>query len=402
MSRYNSTAYPGVRYREHEERKHNGKPDRYYFIRYKRAGRTVEESVGWASHGMNTQKASKLRAEIVQNIREGKHPQSLQEKRDLEQTRRETEQIKKEQDALHQITFGQLADRYVEWAKANKKSWRDDEQRYQKHLSGPLGPRPLREIVPLHLEKLKHDLDKKGLSPATVKHCLVLVRHMFNKATSWDLFEGQNPVTKVKFPKLNNRRIRFLSHEEASTLLEELAKRSQQVHDQALLSLLSGLRFGEIAALTWADADIKHGIIAIRSPKSGEGRQTFMTEEVKAMLAARKPEGVGAQHLIFPDRKGNIQKSVSDAFERAVEKLGFNEGISESPQKVVFHTLRHTFASWLALDGTALYTIKELMGHKTLTMTERYAHLIPDHKREALNAMANGFRVAEHLGVENG
>jgi integrase len=193
-----------------------------------------------------------------------------------------------------------------------------------------------------------------------------------------------------------------LSHEEASTLLEELAKRSQQVHDQALLSLLSGLRFGEIAALTWADADIKHGIIAIRSPKSGEGRQTFMTEEVKAMLAARKPEGVGAQHLIFPDRKGNIQKSVSDAFERAVEKLGFNEGISESPQKVVFHTLRHTFASWLALDGTALYTIKELMGHKTLTMTERYAHLIPDHKREALNAMANGFRVAEHLGVENG
>ena len=394
MSRYNSTAYPGVRYREHEERKHNGKPDRYYFIRYKRAGRTVEESVGWASHGMNTQRATKLRAELVQNIREGKHPQSLQEKRDQEQKRREGEQAKKEQEALHMFTFGQLAERYMEWAKANKKSWRDDEQRYQKHLSSSLGSRPLREIVPLHLEKLKHDLGKKGLSPATVKHCLVLVRHMFNKATAWDLFEGQNPINKVKFPKLNNRRIRFLSHEEASLLLAELAKRSQQVHDQALLSLLSGLRFGEIAALTWADADLTHGTLAIRSPKNGEGRQAFMTEEVKTMLSARKPEGAGAQHLIFPDRKGNMQKSVSDAFERAVEKLGFNEGITESSQKLVFHSLRHTFASWLAIDGAALYTIKELMGHKTLTMTERYAHLIPDHKHEAVNGLARGFRSA--------
>ena len=68
--------------------------------------------------------------------------------------------------------------------------------------------------------------------------------------------------------------------------------------------------------------------------------------------------------------------------ERAINKLDFNDGITDSRDKVVFHTLRHTFASWLAIQGTPIYTIKELMGHKTLAMTERYSHLIPDAKRE--------------------
>ena len=64
-------------------------------------------------------------------------------------------------------------------------------------------------------------------------------------------------------------------------------------------------------------------------------------------------------------------------------------------KKAVFHTLRHTFESWLAINVTPLYTIKELMGHKTLTMTERYAHLIPDHKNQAVEDMADIFRKAQ-------
>ena len=90
-------------------------------------------------------------------------------------------------------------------------------------------------------------------------------------------------------------------------------------------------------------------------------------------------------------RYGNQQKSVSNSFDRTVKKLGFNDGVENNAQRVVFHTLRHTFASWLAMQGTPIFTIKELMGHKTLAMTERYAHLIPDHKREAIQKMAAFF-----------
>jgi len=67
-----------------------------------------------------------------------------------------------------------------------------------------------------------------------------------------------------------------------------------------------------------------------------------------------------------------------------VDSIGLNDGVDDPRQRVVFHTLRHTFASWLAMSGTDIYTIKELMRHKTLTMTMRYAHLIPDAKRRAV------------------
>jgi integrase len=67
--------------------------------------------------------------------------------------------------------------------------------------------------------------------------------------------------------------------------------------------------------------------------------------------------------------------------------LKFNEGITDKRQKLVFHSLRHTFASWLAMQGTPIYTIAQLMGHKSITMSERYAHLSPDHKKEAVKNM---------------
>jgi hypothetical protein len=189
MSQYVSTQYPGVRYREHKDRKYNGRPDRYFFIRYKRAGKLVEEAVGWASNGMNGAKATKLRAEITQNIREGSGPQSLEEKREIEQAKQEHRRQQKIQEAKDQFNFGQLASEYQKWARENKASWKDDEYRYNKHLKPALAHLPLKDITPFAIERLKSTLQKKEivynktrkkLSPATIKHCLVLIRQMFS------------------------------------------------------------------------------------------------------------------------------------------------------------------------------------------------------------------------------
>jgi len=94
------------------------------------------------------------------------------------------------------------------------------------------------------------------------------------------------------------------------------------------------------------------------------------------------PDGPPSSWL-FPSTRGSRSAQASMSFRRAVAELGFNDGVGDERHKVVFHTLRHTYASWLAIDGVPLYTISKLMGHTTITMTQRYAHLCPDSNREA-------------------
>jgi integrase len=128
-------------------------------------------------------------------------------------------------------------------------------------------------------------------------------------------------------------------------------------------------------------------------PKNKASRTAYMTRALKEMLKARLPEN--PNELIFKDRwNGERIEFVSKTFQRAVDHLGFNKGVEDPRQKVVFHTLRHTFASWLAIQGTPILTIKELLGHRTLAMTERYAHLIQDMKQQATLALEASFEAS--------
>ena len=101
------------------------------------------------------------------------------------------------------------------------------------------------------------------------------------------------------------------------------------------------------------------------------------------MLVLRGMDGMKRGNFVFPPTKGQQRAQVSSTFERVVKELGFNEGIEDARDKVVFHSLRHTFASWLVQRGVPLYTVAELMGHTTLEMTKRYSHLAPDTMRAA-------------------
>lgn len=367
--------YSGVYFRTSNNRPlYRSKPDQCYDITYKdHNNKKVWEKIGWKSEGVTAAYASQIRSERLRDLRLGQEVIPIQKKRKL------------------QICFGEIATQYLEWADANKKSAIDDHSRYTTHLQKCLGKQKLSDISPLTLEQLKADLYKKGLSPATTKHCLVLVRQIFNKAIAWDLFSGINPVTKIKLPKLDNKRTKSLTHKDAILLLNTLRKKSQQLHDISLISLMTGMRFSEIVSLTWSDIDLKNNIIHIRDTKHGDTRQSYMTEEISTLVNGKVTTSQKPTDLLFPNTKGKKQTQISHTFMRTVKALKFNEGIEGRAEKVVFHTLRHTFASWLAIQGTPLYTIKELMGHKTIEMTERYAHLLPDTKREAINQLAEKF-----------
>jgi integrase len=371
--KWHKTRYQGVYYRISQgEKTHDGKPDRCFFIRYKKEGKRIMEKVGWAGdeEGYSAETAREIRANRIKSIRHG-------------------EELPKEKAKIPH--FSEVWKTYKEWAEGNKaRGGIDDQYLYEKHLKGRLGKKRLNEISSFDLERLKAEIVKKGLSAATVKHCLVLVRQIFNKAIAWKKFQGPNPIKGVKLPTVNNRRERFLTHEEAGKLLAELKKTSEEVHDMALISLHAGLRFGEIADLRGQDLDFLNGIMSIADPKNKTARKAFMTPEVKAALKERFPEN--QEDLIFSDRwHGETQKQPSKTFQRAADRL-FNQGVTDRLQRVVFHSLRHSFGSWLAMAGVPLITIKELMGHKSLAMTERYAHLLPDLKKQAALNLADIFR----------
>jgi len=234
---------------------------------------------------------------------------------------------------------------------------------------------------------------KQGFAQATVKHVLVLVRQIINKAISWGMWSGENPIKKVKLPTLNNRRERFLTKAEMGKVLKALQIISPLVHDIALLSLHTGMRAGEMFSLKWSHIDIENGLIHIADPKNKRSRKAFMTSTIKDMFASYK---IGKpEDFVFRSTRGKKINEVSHTFDRVVKDLKINEGIKDPRQKVVFHTLRHTFASWLAIQGTPILTIKELMGHQSLAMTERYSHLSPDHKKQAIEGIENYFAAAE-------
>jgi integrase len=130
-------------------------------------------------------------------------------------------------------------------------------------------------------------------------------------------------------------------------------------------------------------------LIHIADPKNRHPRKAYMTEEVKATLLRRRPPS--PSECVFKAKSGRPIKCVSRTFDRVAGKIGLNNGIEDRRYKVVFHTLRHTFASWLALNGETIQTIAELLGHRTLAMTQRYSHLTADHKIRAVLAMEQLF-----------
>lgn len=390
-----NSKYPGVRYREHEIRVYNRKKDRYFSIRYYLDGKQVEESLGWISHGMTLEEAQKIRGMIMQNIKKGVKPQSFAEMREMGESIIKAENAEKEAERRAVVTFGEMAAIFLEWSKNNKKSYLADRYRYEKHLEPRFKDTPLKNISAFHLEKLKSTLKKEDLAPASIVQCLQLMRAVFNKTRAWGKHDVLFP--SVPFPRVSNRRASFLMLDQAEALLNAAKSKSIVLWCQCVFGLYAGLRFGEIAGLELSDLDEESGLIHIRDPKSGVDRHAYMTEPIRAALSEWWAFTEKKPGLVFPDKHGKKQVRVTPTFARIVDELGFNDGVTDARQMFVFHSLRHSFASWLVMGGESLQTVKELMGHRDISTTMRYSHLSPDIKRNAAHNLVEtlGKKVAE-------
>lgn len=388
MAKWIKTNFPGVRYREHESRKHGVKRDQYFTIRYKIDGRDREEGLGWSSEGWTPTKAYDHLKELKENRKVGKGPQTLAEKRNFEKERRELEQAEREKLEKENITFNKFfEENYLPWASGNRKdnTIRMEKILHKKWIYPILGTIPLSQIAPVQIEKIKKTMTDQGRSSKTVHHVLSLIRQVYNHAKRQGIFSGDHPVSKVKMPRVDNAKLRYLVPEEIDRLLAALRAKSFHVHDQAVLSVHCGLRFAETAGLRWEDINYETGTISIRDAKTGS-RTVFMNDFVVDMLKAR--QGNETAGLIFPDEKAHRQERISKTFQRIADEL-FNRDTQDRRLRVTFHTLRHSFGTHVYENTGDLYLTQKALGHKTMTMAQRYAKMSEPRLREAFSLVGN-------------
>lgn len=414
----------GVIYREHPTRKHGKRPDRYIAIRYRSGqGKRVLEALGWASDGWTVDKAVALLRELKENIRLGRRPQSLKERREMAEVARLEAERTAARAKLKSITFGELAELYKAWAKEHRVSAGSVEQVLDMHILPVLGERVAADITTVDVESLRKLVAAKQpltgrnkntpgacLSAQTVLHILKTVREVFNFALETPapnesgvmLFSGVNPAVLsrrgrgVHVPKNDARRLRILNDKEITTLLAYQGRRKEafaDLHDMILLSLDIGPRAGELVHIRRESCDPVTGAVRIYkgsrdndTTKGGASRLLFAGQlfpEAREMLRGRLSQpGNGPYLFSGPDGKARDANGLNRAMRRIMEKLKFNEGVDDPRNTVVWHTLRHTYATKMLEAGTDIYTLKELMGHASVTTTEIYLHLCDRAKRE--------------------
>ena len=160
----------------------------------------------------------------------------------------------------------------------------------------------------------------------------------------------------------------------------------------ALISLTTGARAGEILNIKNKDIDMTNGFFNLDETKNGTSRKLKMTSKVLEIIKNREIEFNSPNKYLFTSKRGKNLTGIPHIYTHIVKEL-FNSELADDDRKykVCFHTLRHTFASQLAIQGTPIFTIQRLMGHKDINMTLRYAKLSPDVGVEAVEKLEGQF-----------
>ncbi len=372
MAARRSTKFPGVQARESTEKRYKGRPDVCYTIDYKDAsGKRVRKDVGWASQGFTAALAAEMRARLIHAAKSAQAMGQVAMPAGQAPTLLEAWELYRK-----------------DWLEAKGKRFAYDQSLINGHLA-PIKQKPLNLITPHDLDLIMADMRQKGCAAQTISLAMGLVSRIMRRMAAWRLYAGPMPFEGITLPKLNNQRARFLTPDEARALLAEIKRRSKKTWLMAMISLHCGLRFGEIARLCWSDVDFSEMSLHIREAKSGYGRHAVLTQDIADAL--RDLPGGLPSDLLFPSKNGGVLSEVPDTFSRAVDYLGLNRGITDRRQRIVFHSLRHTYASWLARSGQGQLVIADRLGHRSLQMSIRYTHLMDKTRKESADAISHIF-----------
>ena len=339
-----------------------------YYIRYRdETGTPVKKKVG-----TKTKQSNFTIKDAYDRLIEIKHKLSTGE-----------ELPKVVQKKSQRILFQDLFDDYLQWAKVNKKTWKwNDLGVYNKHLSH-LSKKDVKTLKPKDFEELKQQ-KLHEVSPKMTEHILGLCRVIFNHAIKNELVKNfTNPISngKVKMPKVDNKKVGFLTKEQATKILDILEKENTKTYQLTALCLFTGARFSEVASLTWNDINFNTNLIYFKPTKDGNSRFVMMTQRVREIVQNLKNEENNTM-LVIPNTINQQYDKMPKYFQKVVDTVV--KGNKEATKnRITTHTLRHTHASWLAQSGVDILHIKEQLGHKRIETTMRYSHLIDNKRHEA-------------------
>jgi len=275
--------------------------------------------------------------------------------------------------------FNELSEEYLKWAE-RQRGYRQ-KRLVVNQMKDRFGQYPLRRFDTRILEGYQSERLQEGKKPATINRHIATLKHMIHKAVDWDMVEEETlkRVRKAKLLEENNRRLRFLSNEECRTLINACDKHLKPV---VITALNTGARKEEILGLKWDNVDLKHGFILLDHTKNGERREVPINQTLRDILSGIIRR-VDVPYVFYDPKTGKRYSNLQRSFVSACNRAKIRD--------FRFHDLRHSFASQLVMAGVDITTVKELLGHKTLTMTLRYAHLAPSHKVKAVEILDQTF-----------
>ena len=278
-----------------------------------------------------------------------------------------------------------------------------------KPLLGYFGDSDVTQLQETHVEKYIA-YRSEFVSDGTIKREVGTLSAAFNHAIGKRHWRIENPCTKAELPKEPKGRVRFLTYEEAKTLLQVSGSpvdeqgrclsdqyKSPVLRDFIELALNTGCRKGELLHLKWGDVDFTTRLIRLEDTKSGEWQTVPINEEARQLLVQRmrlRDEVCPETPWVFFHTRGASRTKIGDRVTDV--KTSFNTACRRAGiEDFHIHDLRHTFASWLVMNGTPLFEVSKLLRHASIQVTERYAHLAPDHLHNAVDNL--GFSSQFHL-----
>jgi len=275
------------------------------------------------------------------------------------------------------VKFKEFSEIYLKnYAKVKKRSWKSDYYYLHANLIPYFGDSELFEIGIFQIERYISKRLKDGVTKSTINRELACLRKMFNKAIDWD-YLSKNPVSKVNFfSEKDNLKERVLTQEEEKKLLRTC---SEYLRPIIITAIHVGLRRGEIFNLKWENVNFSKKEIKVEKTKSGKVRLVPINDFLLRELSRLEEKNGESKIVFFNPETGKPYRDIKKAFKGACRKAGI--------RNLRFQDLRHTFASRLVERGIDLITVKDLLGHSSVKITERYTHSNKIIKKAAVEVL---------------
>lgn len=358
MAFVNSKKYDGIQlyYKKNK--------DITYYIRYKNEyGKSVRIKVGEKSKGITEPYCKQKRDELINKLRLGE---------DLP--------IRQRKEVI--ITLNDLAKLYFDDKDMDIKQNKKQKSKYEIHLKIPFGSRNIKLLTKKDVIDYRDSLIKLNKANNTINGIMILLNAIINYAIKEKGINIINPCFGLKKLKLDNERERFLNTDEIEILLEEI-KDDSVLYTFVNLALNTGGRLETILNIQKKNIDLMNNSVVLQDFKNKSNYRGFISQKFMSYLKEKIRElgindyVIGGSDTKYPTT--SLQRKLKPIFDK-----NFNKGLDtkDAKNRVVIHTLRHTFASHLAINGTPIFTVQKLLNHNKIEMTLRYAKLMPDSGRE--------------------